>query len=275
MVQINTFPYRDLTNGNMSRLCELLSANYMQLPQKMTTMDATPARSVIMSIVFPRIKTFDELAQEFINNVRQSVSSGYTTVADSFERERDRDINMGFRLVTNALKSNNAEVAGSAVHVDAAWRLYGDLVNRQRNEQTQMTSKLVRDMRSPELFVHVQKIPMLEAALEAIEKSNNAFAENIESRTSQRDEIVPGLTQETREKLDVAAIDLVRAINIVAATFADYENLNEIIHTTNTILSEARLDLSARRRGRALSKSSLPNPSEEGASEHEDSDDEE
>ena len=255
MVQIESFPYKQPTNGNASRLCELLNANYMRLPQKMTTMDATPARSVIISIVFPRIETFDKLTQEFINNVRQSVGSGYTTVASNFERERDRDLNMGSRLVTNALKSNDAEVAGAAIHVDVAWRLYGDLVNRQRNEQTQMTDKLLRDLRSPELFVHVQKIPLLEAALETIEKSNNAFAETIENRTSQREETTPGLTQETRLRLNAAALDLANAINIVAATF-DYENLNEIIHTTNTILSEARLDLSARRRGRALSKSS-------------------
>ena len=147
MVQINTFPYRDLTNGNMSRLCEQLSANYMRLPGKMITMDATPVKSTLMSIVFPRMEAFDKLAREFVENVRQSVGSGYTTVADSFERQRDRDLNLGSRLVANALKSNDPEVAGAAVHVDAGWRLYGDLPNRQRNEQTQMTHKLVRDMR--------------------------------------------------------------------------------------------------------------------------------
>ena len=275
MAQIHSFPYRDLTNGNASRLCELLSANYLRLPEKMTTMDATPARSTIMSIVFPRIKTFDDLAQEFIDNVRQSVGSGYTVIAESFERERDRDINMGSRLVTNALKSNDAEVAGAAIHVDAGWKLYGDLVNRQRNEQTQMTNKLVRDMRSPEMFVHVKKIPLLVAALEAIEKSNNAFAENIENRSLQRDEIITGLTRETRLRLDAAAIDLARAINIVAATFEDYENLNDIIHTTNTILSEARQDLSARRRGRAVSQNHHSNLPEGEATEHEGGDDDE
>ena len=253
MVQIESFPYRHLTNGNASRLYERLSANYMQLPQKMTTMDTTPARSAIMSILFPRIQSFDELTQKFIEDVRQSVGSGYTVVADSFELERDRDLNLGLRLVTNALKSNDAEVAGAAIHVDVRWRLYGDLVNRQRNEQTQMTNKLLRDLRSPELFVHVQKIPMLEAALETIEKSNNAFAENIDNRTLQREEITPGLTQETRLRLDVVAFDLVKAVNVIASTF-DYEPLNEIINTTNTLLAEARLDLSARQRGRTLSK---------------------
>ena len=271
MQQIQNFPYTTMTNGNASRVCELLSANYMQLPQKMTTMDATPARSAIISIVFPRIEAFDKLTQEFIDNVRQSVGSGYTTIADSIELERDRDLNVGSRLVANALKSNDPEVSGAAIHVDAAWRLYGDLVNRQRNEQTQMAGKLVRDMRSPELLVHVQKIPMLEAALDAIEKSNNAFAENIGNRTSQREEITTGLTQETRLRLDAAALDLANAINIIAATF-DYKHLNEIIHTANIILTEARHDLSARRRGRALSQNHNNKPEGE-AREHEDSGD--
>ena len=263
MTQVQTFPYRRLTNGNASRLCELLSANYMQLPQKMTTMDATPARATLMSLVFPRIQSFDELTQKFIDDVRQSVSSGYTIMADRYESERDRDLNMGSRLVANALKSNDAEVAEAAVHVDAAWRLYGNLVDRQRNEQTQMTNKLLRDLRSPEMFVRVQKIPLLEAALETIEKSNNAFAENIENRTLQRDEITTGLTQETRLRLDAAALDLANAINIIAATF-DYEPLNEIINTTNTLLAEARLDLSARQRGRSLSKNHHPSNLPEG-----------
>ena len=254
MNQIQQFPYSRLTNGNASILHEKTITNYMRLYEEHGTLSITPLQSAMASIVIPKVLAFNEGATNFVDIMRQRQGSGYTFLMAKLESERDREIRLGDRLVKNGLKSSNPETVVSSAHVDATWRTYGNLAKRQQEEQTQMTRKLLRDLRTPEMIVHVRKIPMLETALETIEASNEAFAQNTDNRTEQRNDVVAGLTAEARLQADNLAIDLVAAINVVASSFKNVL-LSEVIQMTNTLLTEARHGLAARKRGRNLSQS--------------------
>ena len=248
MEQITQFSYTQLTNGNASQVYGRLAENYMHLQQPLTTMGDTPLRNALMSIVLPKIVVFNDASGELDENVRQAVASVYTRSMNVYERERDRDLKLAERIVRNGMMSSNTDVAESANHVDVAWKLYGDIVNRQTDEQTRIARALFRDLAMPEMQVHVQRIPGLEAALQVAEASNNAFADNFDNRLSDREKIITGLTRQIRFRADAAALDVATAINVVASVF-DNPALNDIIKVTNTILDQASLTLAARKRG--------------------------
>ena len=132
MNEIQQFPYSRLTNGNASILYEKMTANYMRLCNEQGTMASSPLQSAMVSIVIPKLLAFDEGTSNFIDIMRQRQGSGYTFLMSKLERERDREINLGARLVANGLKSTNPETAISAAHVDATWRTYGNRRNKHR-----------------------------------------------------------------------------------------------------------------------------------------------
>ena len=189
-----------------------------------------------------KLENFQEL-------VRQRVGSAHTRRMEQLDSERDRLMNMADRAIANGLRSSNPDIVVAANEVDVVRRLYGNFTHRQQVEQTQVIAKLLRDLTADPMHANVELITGLSAMLDAISEINDSFLENFEGRNAERQEVVVGGTLEARLLSDAAASASINAINLLASIY-EAPLLSEVINEVNTILTTARHDLAARRRGR-------------------------
>jgi hypothetical protein len=263
MNSIQSISYTALTNGNASLTYERLIHVYKNLQEVVVTFSGDAGGKqradglllqALSSLVLPKLEEFSVRTEEFIALIRQMVGSSHTRDMEALDADRDRLIGIADRTIAAGLRSTHPDVVISANHVDVIRRLYGNIAARQRNEQTQITTKLIRDLSTPEMEEHVERIPGLKAMLESIEELNNSFTTSLEERDAERAGVIIGGTLEARRIADALALEVANLINSTASLYQD-PTLTEVINEANVVLNQARHDLTARRRGRALSQS--------------------
>jgi len=256
MEQIQDFRYTRLTNANANQYYSLLLAPYELLFNFESDKEHLPV--IIELLVIPKINAFVKANENFTESIRQAVASVHSRNMAGLEPERDRITNTCERTIASSLNSIRPDVANAAKNADVTWRLYGDIVNRQQDEQTRITKKILEDFRTAEMQGQVANIPGLRGLLEALEEINNQFFEEFTARIDEREHIITGLTENLRRIADRTASDVANAINVIASELSD-PTLSEVIRAINNILDQARLSLSARQRGINL-KNSNNNP---------------
>ena len=251
MNTINAFPYSAITNGNASQIFNRLAAPYAALiaPEQPNC----EARDAIRLIAAPKVRSFVELAAQLSEVIRQNVGSAITRDLNTLDSERDAAISLINGAIDRALRSTRDPVLAAANRIDVIRDLYPRLARRQRDEQTRLTEKLLRDLDAPALAPDIALIPGLSALLDSLNELNAEFAQNFATRIDERAEIITGRTAEVRARANAAAAEAAAAVNMVASVHeADF--LTAGINAINAILDQARLDLSARRRGRNKKK---------------------
>ena len=254
MEQIQDFRYTRLTNANANQYYSLLLAPYELLFNFESDKEHLPV--IIELLVIPKINAFVKANENFTESIRQAVASIHSRNMAGLEPERDRITNTCERTIASSLNSIRPDVANAAKNADVTWRLYGDIVNRQQDEQTRITKKILEDFRTAEMQGQVANIPGLRGLLEALEEINNQFFEEFTARIDEREHIITGLTENLRRIADRTASDVANAINVIASELSD-PTLSEVIRAINNILDQARLSLSARQRGINLKNSNL------------------
>ena len=254
MEQIQDFRYTHLTNANANQYYSLLLEHYEPLFNFESDHEEPPM--LIRWLVVPKIDAFEKANNNFTESIRQAVGSVHSRNMAGLEAERDRITNTCERTIASSLNSIRPDVAIAAKSADVTWRLYGDIVNRQQDEQTRITKKILRDLSTAEMRGVVANIPGLKGLLDALEEINNQFFDEFTARIDERESITVGLTENLRRTADHTASDVANAINVIASEFSD-PKLSDVIHSINNILDQARLSLSARRRGRNLRNSNL------------------
>ena len=245
MEQIQIFPYRNLTNGNASLTYSRLAEPYEKLSNIGGGEEVIEA---IRLVVFPKITSFIIARDKFEENLRQTVGSAITLDMKPRESERDRTTNMAVQAITNGKKSTRPDVVKASNIVDVKWKSYGNISQRQQDEQTEITENLLRDLSTAEMNNYVQMIPGLSPILEALLEINEEFSALANKRIDERKSITKGLTLELRVIADTSASDLATAVNVVASIY-EHPELSDIIKTINVILDQARTDYIARQRG--------------------------
>ena len=256
MEQIQNFRYTQLTNANANQYYSLLLERYEPLLNFES--DKEELLMVVNLLVVPKINAFVKANENFTESIRQAVASVHSRNMAGLEAERDRITNTCERTIASSLNSIRPEVKIAAKSADVIWRLYGDIVNRQQDEQTRITKKILRDFSTAEMQGLTANIPGLRGLLDALEEINNQFFDEFTARIDERESITVGLTAELRRIADRTASDVANAINVIASELSD-PILSEVIRAINNILDQARLSLSARQRGINL-KNSNNNP---------------
>ena len=254
MEQINDFPYARLTNANANQYYYLLIEHYEPLLNFESDKEHLPI--IIELLVIPKINAFVKANENFTESIRQAVASIHSRNMAGLEAERDRITNSCGRAITGSLTSIRPEVEIAAKNVDVAWRLYGNITDRQQDEQTRVTKKILSDLSTAEMRGQVANIPGLRGLLDALEEINNQFFDEFTARIDEREHIIVGLTENLRHIANRAASDVANAINVIASELSD-PTLSKVIHSINNILDQARLSLSARQRGINLKNSNL------------------
>ena len=256
MNTIQSFPYRHLTNAN--QLYARLIEHYGIISD--VAQEETDVATATKLIIEPKVNDFIEKNDRFSQSIRQMVASPHTRNMQEIEPERDRITHLCERIIRNAMRSLHQEVVHAANVIDVTWRLYGNISNRQQDEQTRITEKLLRDLSTEKMKTFVHGIPMFKEALNELQAINDLFAEEFNQRTVQREDIITGLTASLRRTADIAAAEVAVNINVVVLLHT-HPKLTEMIIAINNLLDQARLDLSARRRGRNL-RNQHTNPDE-------------
>ena len=268
MINIQHFSFSRLTNGNASQVYGRLEVILREIDPSYG--EDTPAEDLFNSIILPKRDFFIEKNTLFSESVRQSVASAITRDLKNREAERDRITNMSSRTITNGMKSSNAEIVHAANRIDVAWRLYGHITQRQQDEQTRITEKLLRDLATEEMQGFTERIPGLQSLLDGLKQINDEFAVLFNERVDERGNITLGLTADLRTQVDTAIAELMELLRAVQLLY-NLPRMTEPIHAINNILDQARLDLSARRRGinaRNQHHNTDENPDDDGEDEN-------
>ena len=250
MNSISIFPYQRLTNGNASQVFDRLAPAYAALAA--ADQPNCDARDAIRLLAAPKIRAFADLAAEFASVVRQAVGSALTRDLATLDTERDAALALVNGAIDRGLRSTRDPVNAAANRIDVIRDLYPRLASRQRDEQTRLTEKLLRDLDTPALAADIALIPGLDAFLDALSELNTEFAQSFTNRIDERAEIITGRTAEVRARANAAATEAAAAINLISTVHAA-DFLTAGMNSINAILDQARLDLAARRRGRAQS----------------------
>jgi len=266
MEQIQDFWYARLTNANANQYYALLIEHYEPLLNFESDKEHLPI--IIELLVIPKINAFVKANENFTESIRQAVASVRSRNMAGLEAERDRITTSCGRAITGSLTSIRPEVETAAKSADVIWRLYGNITDRQQDEQTRITKKILADFSTAEMRGQVASIPGLRGLLDALEEINNQFFEEFTARIEERENIIVGLTESLRRIADRTAPDVANAINVVASELSD-PTLSKVIHSINNILDQARLSLSARQRGINLKNgnNNPDNPEEDGTDE--------
>ena len=256
MEQIQSFWYARLTNANANQYYALLIEHYEPLLNFES--DKEEILMVVNLLIVPKIKAFGKANEDFTESIRQAVASVHSRNMAGLEAERDRITNTCERTIASSLNSIRPDVETAAKNVDVAWRLYGNITDRQQDEQTRVTKKILSDLSTAEMREQVATVPGLRGLLNALEEINNQFFDEFTARIDEREHIITGLTENLRRIADRTASDVANAINVIASELSD-PTLSEVIRAINNILDQARLSLSARQRGINL-KNSNNNP---------------
>ena len=254
MEQIQSFWYARLTNANANQYYALLIEHYEPLLNFES--DKEEILMVVNLLIVPKIKAFGKANEDFTESIRQAVASIHSRNMAGLEAERDRITNTCERTIASSLNSIRPDVETAAKNVDVAWRLYGNITDRQQDEQTRVTKKILSDLSTAEMREQVATVPGLRGLLNALEEINNQFFDEFTARIDEREHIITGLTENLRRIADRTASDVANAINVVASELSD-PTLSKVIHSINNILDQARLSLSARQRGINLKNSNL------------------
>ena len=275
MLQITTSPLPRQTNGNSSHNMQRVEEPIRSIID--AAHDNRPVDEAVRERLSPKADNFFSLNLQFANSIRQPVASSITRKIQKLDADRDRTINQMIRLVRLGLKSSKENIAEAAIELDVITRLYSNIPNRQQDEQTRITDKLIKDLRVHELKHCVKIVPGVESLLEMVEILNDEFAVFFNERMNDREHIITGYTSDIRLQAEKALNEVFFNINAIAAVY-DEGYLNDAISTINNILDQARLDLSARRRGHNVRKHKskrtpplehLPGPVEDTPEENE------
>ena len=253
MNSIDIFPYPRLANGIASQVFDRLAPVYTTLAS--TDQPNCEARDAIRLLAAPKIRLFANLTAEFAATVRQAIGSALTRDLDTLDAERDAALALVNGAIDRALRSTRDPINSAANRIDVIRDLYPRLASRQRDEQTRLTDKLLRDLDAPALAPDIALIPGLNSLLDALDELNTEFAQSFASRIDERAETITGRTADLRARANAAATDAAAAINLIASVHTA-EYLISGINSINAILNQTRLDLSARRRGRNARKGS-------------------
>ena len=267
MEQIQPFNYARLTNANANQYYTMLVENYEPL-RHFGGGDQEELSIVINLLIVPKIDAFQKANDNFAESIRQAVASVRSRNMAGLEAERDRITNTCGRTIASSLNSIRPEVEIAAKSADVIWRLYGDITDRQQDEQTRITKKILEDFRTAEMQGQIGFIPGLKGLLDALEEINNQFFEEFTARIEERESIIVGLTENLRRIADRTASDVANAVNVVASELSN-PILSKVIRSVNKILDQAQLSLSARQRGINLknSNNNPDNPEEDGTDE--------
>ena len=229
-MKIQQFPYSHLANANLSGVCNRLS----------TAFDGFPKEEVRSAI-----NSFTAKAAEFNKSIRQITASPYSQNLNEIEPERDRLINLLYKMVSDATKSRNDDLKEAGNQVNVVLRTYGKPAKMPIDQQTIITRKILRDLGAESLTNYIKLIPGLAAVVTQVEELNEVFDDLYNARTADHKEIEKGLTLRLRGELINSVRAAVEAVNAAAVLFPDYE-IEYIVKSANAILDQARVNLANR-----------------------------
>ena len=246
MSSITTFPYPHLPNGIANEVFIRLAPVYTRLADP--EQPDGKAKEAVYLIAAPKIRAFADLSAELSDVMRQSVKFASTQDLDTLDTERDAATALVNAAIDRGLRSTRDNVHAAALRIDAKRDAYPRLARRQRDEQTNLTRELLADL-AP-LADDIALIPGLSALLDSLSEINAQFSDNFNARIGERSDVITGRTAEVRARANVAATDVAACVNMIASVHTA-PFLEAAIKDINGIHDQARLDLSARRRGRA------------------------
>jgi hypothetical protein len=236
--EVLTFPFSKLSNNNALQTFDRMEEVY----DKLDFLEITAF-----------LDGFKVLKNQLSDTLRPHMGSAITRRLEKRDPERDRLYNQFNGIIRTAMKASNPEISNAANEVDVVLRRNGNPVKQQMDEETRTIAKIVHDLHVEKIYPFLKSIPGAESVLTELEELNDLFAQEYNDRIEERIGQKKGATTKLRSDVNDAATLSVKAVNAYALLFKSTV-VDEAIDELNTILDQARINLSNRGKGSGSSE---------------------
>ena len=236
--EVLTFPFSKLSNNNALQTFDRMEEVY----DKLDFLEITAF-----------LDGFKVLKNQLSDTLRPHMGSAITRRLEKRDPERDRLYNQFNGIIRTAMKASNPEISNAANEVDVVLRRNGNPVKQQMDEETRTIAKIVHDLHVEKIYPFLKSIPGAESVLTELEELNDLFAQEYNDRIEERIGQKKGATTKLRSDVNDAATLSVKAVNAYALLFKSTV-VDEAIDELNTILDQARTNLSNRGKGSGSSE---------------------
>ena len=236
--KLQYFPFGRLSNNNALQTFDRMAEVYAKL-------------DILQLAAF--LDGFVGMKTQLSESLRPHTGSAITRRLEVQDPERIRLYNQFHGISRNGMKAHDPEVSNAANEIDVILKRNGSPAAQQRDERTRTIAKIVRDLNTAKMQVFVKTIPGAESVLASLEDLNDEFARDYNDRIEERVGQEKGATTKLRSEVNDAATLSLEAINAYGLLFID-NTIQGFVDELNTILDQARTNLSNRGKGSGGSK---------------------
>ena len=231
--KLQDFPFSKLSNNTALQTFDRMAEVYAKL-------------DILQLAAF--LDVFVGMKTQLSESLRPHTGSAITRRLEVQDPERIRLYNQFHGISRNGMKAHDPEVSNAANEVDVILKRNGNPAAQQRDERTRTIAKIVRDLNTAKMQVFVKTVPRAESVLASLEDLNDEFARDYNERIEERVGQEKGETTKLRNAVNDAAALSLEAINAYGLLFID-NTIQGVVDELNTILDQARLNLSNRGKG--------------------------
>ena len=242
--EVPVFPFSKLSNNNALQTFDRMEEVYSKLD---------------FLEIGAFLDGFKTLKNQLSETLRPHTGSAITRRLKKQDPERDRLFNQFHGTIRTGMKTLKPVISNAANEIDVVLRRNGSPVNQQMDEQTRTMAKIIRDLTAEDMFPFVKLVPGSESLLMELEELNDQFAKDYNDRIAERNGQEKGASTKLRSYVNDAATLSIRAVNAYALLFK-CDKIDVAVDELNTLLEQARINLSNRGKGGSGSSENPESP---------------